>query len=189
MELLFFCFWIFVSQVQSQALLSVLQEHFELSTFNHYVNASSKLTNLLSSADNVTLLAPSNTAFETWLASQSPALTNDQIEAFLTYHLIHGVFPTVSFSSQPQFAGSFLTNTSYANVTDGQRVEFVSGNGGDPQIVSGNKSVTGIGTAVIFFNHDGVETSWLMRRNRMYSSLEVWYKSSAAFSQYLSATW
>jgi hypothetical protein len=85
------------------------------------------------------------------------SLTNDQIEALLAYHLIHGVFPTVSFSTQPQFAGSFLTNASYANVTGGQRVEFVLGSGGDPQIVSGNKSVTGLVTAVILLAHDGIE--------------------------------
>jgi uncharacterized surface protein with fasciclin (FAS1) repeats len=157
MELKAFCFLIFVSQVQSQALLSVLQEHPELSTFNHYVNASTSLTSLLSTVDNVTLLAPSNTAFQAWTSNQSPALSDDQMEASLMYHLVHGVFPAVSFSKRPQFAGSFLTNTSYANVTGGQRVELVSGTSGDPQIVSGNQSVSVITTMVLRFNHNGVE--------------------------------
>lgn len=156
MDLIFFCFLIFVSQVRSQALLSVLQEHSELSTFNHYVNTSTSLTSLLSTADNVTLLAPSNTAFEEWLSNQSPALSDDQIEASLMYHLIHGVFPAVSFSKRPQFAGSFLTNTSYANVTGGQRVELASGSNGNPQIVSGNQSVSGITTTVLRFSHRNV---------------------------------
>ena len=126
MELLFFCLFAIASHVQSQALLYVAQQHVELSTFNQYVNSSSTLTSLLSSANNVTLLAPSNAAFQTWLSNQSPTFSDDQIEALLSYHVLHGVFPTVSLSTKPQFASSFLTNTSYANITSGQRVEFRS---------------------------------------------------------------
>jgi uncharacterized surface protein with fasciclin (FAS1) repeats len=134
--------------VQSQPLLSVVQQHVELSTFNQYVNSSSTLTSLLSSANDITLLAPSNDAFQTWLENQSPQLSNDQIEAVLIYHVIYGVFPTVSLSTEPQFASSFLTDTQYANVTSGQRVELLSTVDGDPQIVSGNKSISGLSTKV-----------------------------------------
>ncbi|KAE9382004.1 FAS1 domain-containing protein [Stipitochalara longipes BDJ] len=151
MELLCFFLFVFISHVQSQALLSVLQQHVELSTFNHYVNSSSALTSLLSSANNITLLAPSNTAFQTWLEDQSPPLSDDQIEALLSYHVLHGVFPTVSLAPKPQFANSFLTNTSYANVTSGQRVELLSTVDGDPQIVSGNKSISGFTTKDVLF--------------------------------------
>jgi hypothetical protein len=143
-----FCLLLFISCVWSQALLSVLQNHFELSTFNSYVNGSQKLTNLLSSADNVTLLAPSNTAFKAWLPNQAPNLAEDQIEALLTYPLVHGVFPSVAFSSQPQFSKTFLNNITYANVTGGQRAELLTGSSGNPEIVSGNKIVSGISTTV-----------------------------------------
>ncbi|KAH8784330.1 FAS1 domain-containing protein, partial [Hyaloscypha finlandica] len=146
-----FCLLLFISRVRSQALLSVLQNHFELSTFNSYVNGSQKLTNLLSSADNVTLLAPSNAAFEAWLPKQAPNLTEDQIEALLTYHLVHGVFPSVTFSDQPQFSKTFLNNITYTNVTGGQRAELSTGSSGNPEIVSGNKSVSGILTTDILF--------------------------------------
>ena len=148
---LFFCVFVFVfvSHVQSQALLSVMEQHVELSAFNHYVNSSSTLTSLLSSANNITLLAPSNVAFQTWLSNRSPTLSSDQIEALLSYHVLHGVFPTVSLSPKPQFASSFLTNTSYANVTSGQKVEFLPTINGDPQIVSGNKSISDFSTKVI----------------------------------------
>ena len=148
MELQLFCFLIFVSHVQSQAVLSVLDTHVELSSFNRYVNASANLTSLLSTANNFTLLAPSNTAFDAFLSSQSASVSDDEIEAILTYHLLHGGFPTLSFSDQPQFVASHLTNTSYANVTGGQRLELVSGSNGSPQIVSGNKSVSSITTTV-----------------------------------------
>jgi len=134
--------------VQSQALLSVLQQHPELSTFNHYVNSSSTLTSLLSSANDITLLAPSNDALHTWYEEQSTSvpLNSDQIEAVLIYHVLHGVFPTVSLSTEPQFASSFLTDTQYTNVTSGQAVELLATVDGDPQIVSGNKSISGLST-------------------------------------------
>jgi hypothetical protein len=146
---LFFCLFVFVSHVQSQPLLSVMEQHVELSAFIHYVNSSSTLTSLLSSANDITLLAPSNAAFQTWLSNRSPALSTDQIEALLSYHVLRGVFPTVSLSPKPQFASSFLTNSSYANVTSGQKVEFLPTIIGDPQIVSGNKSISDFSTKVI----------------------------------------
>jgi len=152
MELLFFCLFIFVSRARSQALLSVLQNHFELSTFTAYVNKSQILTNLLSTADNVTLFAPSNAAFSAWAPNQPPNMAKDQVEALLTYHLVHGTFPSVTITNQPQFQETFLSNASYANVTGGQRVELVASNGGPPEIVSGNKTVSGITTTVSFSN-------------------------------------
>jgi uncharacterized surface protein with fasciclin (FAS1) repeats len=145
MELKFFFLLIFASNVFGQALLSVLQTHLELSTFNYYVNASTNLTNLLSSANNFTLLAPSNTAFEQWFSSQgNPSLSDDVIEATLFYHLLRGGFPTTSFTDGTQFVATHLTNTTYSNVTGGQRVELVTGTGGQPQFISDNKTVTGI---------------------------------------------
>lgn len=155
MDLLFFCFLIFVSRVRSQgqSLISALQGFFELSTFNNYVNSSSNLTKLLSSANNVTLLAPSNAAFEAWLPNQAPDLPKDQIEALLTYHLVNGVFASIEFSNQPQFSRTFLSNVSYTNVTGGQRVELVSSSG-RPEIVSYNQSVSSISTEVRVFGHE-----------------------------------
>jgi hypothetical protein len=75
-------------------------------------------------------------------------LAEDQIEALLTYHLVHGVFPSVTFSDQPQFSRTFLNNVTYTNVTGGQRAELSTGSSGNPEIVSGNKSVSGISTTV-----------------------------------------
>jgi uncharacterized surface protein with fasciclin (FAS1) repeats len=164
MELLFFCLFIFVSRVRSQALLSVLQNHFELSTFTAYVNKSQVLTNLLSTADNVTLFAPSNAAFSAWAPNQPPNLGKDQVEALLTYHLVHGTFPSLTITNQPQFQETFLSNTSYANVTGGQRVELVSSSGGSPAVVSGNKTLSGITTTVGFSKYENMGGRQLMRR-------------------------
>jgi uncharacterized surface protein with fasciclin (FAS1) repeats len=112
MELQTWCLLIFASHALGQALLSVLETHLELSTLNYYINASTKLSGLLLSANNFTLLAPSNTAFEEWLSSQdNRSLRRDVIDATLTYHLLHGSFPTASFSDEPQFVTTALENS------------------------------------------------------------------------------
>ena len=145
MELKVFFLLIFASNALGQAILSVLATHLELSTFNYYVNASTNLTNLLSTADNFTLLAPSNTAFEQWFSGQgNPSLSNDVIEATLFYHLLHGGFPTTSFTEEPQFVASHLENATYSNVTGGQRVGLVTGTGGQQQFIADNNTITGI---------------------------------------------
>jgi len=148
MELVFFFLFIFSSDVLGQAILSVLQTYPQLSEFNSYVNASTNITNLLSSANNFTLLAPSNNAFEDWFSSQTSTPSQDVVEATLLYHLLHGGFPTTSFSNETQFVPSYLTNATYSNVTGGQRVELATGSGGQPELLSNNMTVTTIDTHV-----------------------------------------
>ncbi|KAH8587873.1 FAS1 domain-containing protein [Bisporella sp. PMI_857] len=128
------------------SLISTLQSNSRLSTLNSYINSSAKLSNLLSSSTNFTFLAPSNDAFAQWISSQGNQ-TDSMVEAALSYHLLNGSFPTVSFSNEPQFAPTYLTNQSYSNVTispGGQRVEFLKTSGGDPEFVSSNKTVSTI---------------------------------------------
>ncbi len=144
----FSCFLVSVSSVFGLAVLSVLKTHPELSTLNYHINQSSTFSNLLSSAENFTFLAPSNSAFDDWFSSSGTTdTTPDIIEAFLTYHLLNGGFPTISFQQEPQFVHTTLTDSSYANVTGGQVVEIMSNNG-QAQVVSGNKTVTNIDTLV-----------------------------------------
>lgn len=128
-------------------VLTVLDQTEELSALNSYVTNSSILTKLLSSADNFTFLAPSNAAIEEWLSS-SDTLTTDVIDTTLTYHLLHGRFPTLSFTPEPQFVHSFLENITYANVTGGQVVELLSQNG-QAQVGSGNKSISTIASPAV----------------------------------------
>jgi uncharacterized surface protein with fasciclin (FAS1) repeats len=137
------------SQTAGQALLSVLQtKPGVLDTLKSYINSSTTLTKLLTSANNFTFLAPSNSAFQSWIATRgSVALSQNEVEATLTYHLLHGGFPTVSFSTTPEFVNSNLTNANFANVTQGQAVELIAASTG-AQFISGNKSVTSILTDV-----------------------------------------
>lgn len=130
----------------SVTLLSVLQSYPELRTLYSYVNASSNVTGLLESANNFTFLAPSNDAFASF--NTPNVATQDLLDATLQYSLLQGGFPTLSFTSTPQFVATSLVNASYANVTGGQAVELISGTDGTPQVVTGNKSISTTTTTV-----------------------------------------
>lgn len=65
----FSCFLVFLPPAFGQTVLSVSKRHPERSTLNYRINQSSTFLNLLSSAENFTFLAPSNSAFDDWLSS------------------------------------------------------------------------------------------------------------------------
>ena len=83
----------------------------------------------LATAQNITVLAPSDQAFAKFLNSSagSAVAANDTaaIQAVLTYHVLNGSYPASMFTSTPVFVPSMLSNPAYSNVTGGQRVEAV----------------------------------------------------------------
>jgi len=73
------------------------------------------------------VLAPSDEAFAKYWDSNKAARNNtDNLEAILTYHVLEGIHANTFLETPPQFIPTLLTNSSYANVTGGQRVEAVS---------------------------------------------------------------
>jgi hypothetical protein len=149
MELFLFCVLSLMAQVSGESLMQMLSTNLELTTLYQYVNASSNLTSLFSSLDGVTFLAPSNAAFGSLLGSRNgTALSADELEELLQYHILDGNFTTKSFSTEPQFVPTFLKDPQYTNVTSGQVVELVSDGQGNPQIISWNKTLSTIITPV-----------------------------------------
>ncbi|KUJ08476.1 FAS1 domain-containing protein [Mollisia scopiformis] len=140
----------FVEHAFGQALLSILQSTpGTLSTLNSLINSSTTAKNLLSTANNFTFLAPSNDAFKKWLADQGPTSpSQDLIDATLSYHLVNGGFPTVLFSSKPQFVSTKLSSAAFTNVTNGQVVELFQ-NGKESEFLSGSKTLSTITSADI----------------------------------------
>jgi hypothetical protein len=134
----------------SASFLSVLASRPELSQFNAYLSQFPRLSTTISTVDNATLLIPSNTAFTKWLQNTVSPLTPSDIENTLNYHIIHGTFPVASFTNTAQFVSSFLTNTSYSNVTDGLLVGLINIDG-NPQIRSGLDANSSIITPVCLF--------------------------------------
>lgn len=142
-----------IRQNLPSSIIPTLQSYSDLSTLISYVNNSTKLYNLLNTAKNFTFFAPTNDAIAQWIlqnhGNNTPSA--DIIDATLSYHVLNGSWPTVEFKGRPQFVATSLINTSYSNVTifpSGQRVELVDRSGGEPEVVSSNKTVTTISAKV-----------------------------------------
>jgi uncharacterized surface protein with fasciclin (FAS1) repeats len=139
-------------QTLPSSIIPTLEGFSQLSTLFSYVNSSTTLYTLLNTTKNFTFLAPTNDAFSQWILSNGNNTPSaDVIEATLSYHILNGSWPTVDFKDEPQFVATSLSNSSYSNVTispGGQRVELVNGPGGNPQILSDNKTVTTISLPV-----------------------------------------
>ena len=94
------------------------------------------------------VLAPSDEAFaKYWNSNKAASNDTDHLKAVLTYHLLQGVHADQFLDVPPQFIPTLLTNSSYANVTGGQRVEVVS-SGGRVKYYSAAKSISHVITPV-----------------------------------------
>ena len=132
----------------AQNLTSVLTANPNLSNLTTYVSLFPAVLSTLSTAKNITILAPSNAAFAAFLKSSAgtalSANNTAAIQALLTYHVLNGTFYASNVNSTPKFIPTLLTNQTYANVTGGQRVEALT-EGTNVTIFSGllqNSSVT-----------------------------------------------
>ena len=94
------------------------------------------------------VLAPSDEAFaKYWNSNKAASNDTDHLEAVLTYHLLQGIHADVFLDVPPQFIPTLLRNSSYTNVTGGQRVEAVS-SGGRVNFYSAVKSISHLITPV-----------------------------------------
>jgi uncharacterized surface protein with fasciclin (FAS1) repeats len=94
------------------------------------------------------VLAPSDEAFaKYWNSSKAASNDTDHLEAVLAYHVLQGIHADVFLDVPPQFIPTLLRNSSYTNVTGGQRIEAVS-SGGRVNFYSAVKSVSHLITPV-----------------------------------------
>ena len=122
---LFCFFFLFLSISSAQSLLDIAAVHPELGLFFSYVTASSSLQKQFQAADNFTLLAPTNSAVTTWLATlPSPSL----IDATAQYHLLQGTHAAASLNANGTLLLSDLNDPTFVNITQGQSVKAY-GNG------------------------------------------------------------
>lgn len=105
---------------------------------------------MLSAAQNITILAPSDTAFSNLLARnpRSAELMNNPraLTGVLQYHVLAGRLLSGDFSATPKFPATLLT-TPFANVTGGQRVMLAMVND-TASVFSGYKQMATVVTAV-----------------------------------------
>ncbi|KAI0413091.1 FAS1 domain-containing protein [Xylaria grammica] len=116
-------------------------ENSTLSSLNTLLQQNPQFLQSIGNAQNVTFLAPNNDALNAIMSntnssspnSSSPISSPADIDALLRYHVLNGTYYASDIGNTSQFIPTRLTNTSYTNVTGGQRVECVS---------DGNNNVT-----------------------------------------------
>jgi len=124
-----------------------------LSLLTGLLGTQPSLVSTLAGLSNITILAPSNNALAAFLNSTAGVAASknpDAVAALLTYHVLNGTYPASAFTNSSQFIPTLLTNTSFANVTGGQRVE-ASLNGSTVDIFSGLLSKSQVTQANINF--------------------------------------
>ncbi|KAL1636563.1 hypothetical protein SLS56_001148 [Neofusicoccum ribis] len=113
------------AQTTPQDLNATLANTPELSNLTTYLGMFPDVASSLASATNITILAPNNDAFSKLLASPmgSQLATNPGlIQAVLTYHVLNGTYASNQITEDSQFIPTLLTDSTYTNVTGGQRV-------------------------------------------------------------------
>lgn len=111
-----------------------------------------EIVEALTAAENITILAPSNAAFEKFLAANPGAADQaDVVAALLQYHVLGALVPSTGFSETPAYVATLLTDPMYTNVTGGQVVEGVAKDGG-VSVFSGGRAESKVETADVTFD-------------------------------------
>jgi uncharacterized surface protein with fasciclin (FAS1) repeats len=106
----------------------------------------------LGSAQNITILAPSNEAFTAIGNETVQALASNTglLTALLQYHVLNGTYLSSAITNQSAFVPTLLTNELFTNVTGGQVVEAVK-DGDNVTFFSGLLSNSTVSTADVNF--------------------------------------
>lgn len=119
--------------VSSQAITDVIAQTPELSTLGALLTAYPAVASTLASASNITILAPSNSAFSAFLTTavnESIAADAGLVPAVLSYHVLSGTIRSTDITETPAFPKTLLANATYTNVTGGQVVKAATADGG-----------------------------------------------------------
>jgi uncharacterized surface protein with fasciclin (FAS1) repeats len=128
-----------VSAQQSMNITAAVTSSPDLSQLAGVLGQQPELMTALASASNITVLAPSNQAFDALMSSDMASALGDPavVAALLQYHVLNGTYLAANFTETPAFIPTLLTDEMYANVTGGQVVEVI-GMGGKVAIYSGS---------------------------------------------------
>ncbi|KAF6816075.1 fasciclin domain-containing protein [Colletotrichum sojae] len=112
---------------QENDLGSVLQSNKNLSTYYNLIKKYPEVLFKLPSYEGVTIVAPSNAAFENIPGTQLNGIWNDSDPAIavpiLEYHILQGTVSTGALQSGPTaLRSSLLQDAAWTNVTGGQNV-------------------------------------------------------------------
>ncbi|KAH6630202.1 methyltransferase TYW3-domain-containing protein [Chaetomium sp. MPI-SDFR-AT-0129] len=143
------------ASVSAQSLTSILEaNNATLSTLTNLLTLVPDVVQALSTAQNVTVLAPSDTAFANLLArnpKSAELMKNPRaLAGVLQYHVLVGKFLSSDFSATPKFPSTLL-GAPFANVTGGQRVGLVTADGA-ATILAGFKQAATVVTPDVAFD-------------------------------------
>lgn len=95
---------------QGRNLTAALASLPQLSNLTTYLQLYPAVVSQLSTAQNVTLLAPSNAAFAKLMNSSAAGALNDTqlIESTFLYHVLNGTFFASAVKETPQFIPTYL---------------------------------------------------------------------------------
>ena len=148
----------FVQSSLQQSFQDILSSTKNLSSFSDALTKYNPdlLTQIGSSSSPITILAPSNAAFAKTIYYPviGPAFSHDDIgaiKAILDYHVVVGNHSSSSLLPTFQYFPTWLTNSSFTNVTDGQRVGGVMQGGTEMFWVSGQSNRSPVITTDISF--------------------------------------
>jgi hypothetical protein len=133
-------------------LISLLEQTPDLSTLLSVINS---VPNLLNVSQDITILAPTNAAFEA-LSPESfegQLVADEAYDAVLSYHVLVGLYPSTAAGEVPIFPRTLLNSDRYldngpaARVTPSNHVGLFT-NGEDVQVLSGALSISTVTEAV-----------------------------------------
>lgn len=141
-----------VGAQQPLDLTQLLNSQTNLSQFASLLESYGDIYANLSFQQDVTILAPSNDAFNKipYSSLGSAFMNNDSstIRAILQYHVLPGIHPTGSFNGSFSFLPTWLLNQTFTNVTGGQVVAGVQQAGNVNVFVTGQGSRSTVTTSV-----------------------------------------
>jgi uncharacterized surface protein with fasciclin (FAS1) repeats len=138
------------AQDEGSAILTAIQIQTDLTQLFAALQLFPDVVSTLRSASNITIFAPTDTAFAA-LGSDAP--TGDALAAILNYHVVLGYYPASTIPTTPTYVQTLLTpelsqtDTALINVTGGQYVGVVN-NGTGVQVLSGDLAVSNVVEAV-----------------------------------------
>jgi uncharacterized surface protein with fasciclin (FAS1) repeats len=136
-----------LSQQDTPNLGAALNSTDELSTLRGVIPPA--VLEQLSGLNNITILAPSNSAFGQIDNATLSSLTSNEglLTALLQYHVLNGTYMSDMITNSSTFVPTALTNNMFTNVTGGQVVEATT-RGENVTFFSGLLSNSTVTTAV-----------------------------------------
>ena len=121
------------SQMHTMGLNATLSSTNAVSTLAKTLAMFPGLVSTLANANNITILAPSNAAFQKFLKGPGKGASRSEVEALLTYHVLKGVYLSTDVTSTPAFIPSLLKSPKLSGgevveaATMGKDVMFTTG--------------------------------------------------------------